>query len=95
MALVDEHQVVLVDGRHIGGLGSKEHAFHEPLDGADVHAGVGIDVDLARPFRPKMSAKALALTTFVVVNSFSVCVPRALRSTTKQTRRKRLVASRR
>ena len=42
-----------------------------------------------------MTAKARALTTRVVWNSRSVCSPRAVRSTTKHTRRKRRVWSRR
>ena len=53
VALVDDHQVVLVDGRRLGRVGGVEHPLDQPLDGADVHLGFG----LGRRRRPAPSGR--------------------------------------
>ena len=41
MALVDDHQIILVDGRRVGIVLREQHAFNEALNGANVHLGLG------------------------------------------------------
>ena len=42
VALVDDHEVVLIDGRRVRRVGGEQGAAHEALDGADVDAGLGV-----------------------------------------------------
>ena len=42
VALVDEHQVILVDRGHVLGRGREQHAFDQALDGADVDLSVQV-----------------------------------------------------
>ena len=48
MALVDDHQVILVDRRRVGIVLGEQHAFDEALNGADVHLRLGLQAQRHR-----------------------------------------------
>jgi hypothetical protein len=50
VTLIDHHEVVLVDRRHLGGRGRKQHPPYEPLDGADMYPRLEIRVDVLELF---------------------------------------------
>ena len=62
MALVDHHQVVLIDRRHVRRLGAQTLRFTRPWM-VQIWTLVAVSgVMSSGSFRPKMSAKVCALT---------------------------------
>ena len=60
MALVNDHEVVLIDRGRFGRVSGKQHASDEPLNGANVDFGLRLRRHVLQPFQAENFSESLA-----------------------------------